>query len=1024
MVEIIPTIWGTEDVPDYEALKRRRAIAAALAARQRKFPSTLGEGLTYFGESLGEMIGDMRLRRMEQAQKAADTKARTGGPTEPDYSETRPPGTRPPVTTTTTEPPPATTSPPAVTAPPAVAPADASPFPDPQPPPGGWSSAAPPVGAPNPVIHDQRSEAPAPFGDRFAAVEERPLDTFGNRFAAVAERPLGSPPPDTFGDRFAATTERPLVPPPTGPRPDVAALVPPPAVDPLKLANVSPPAAVDPRAPRPGGPAVATAPAVPPARTAAPSVPVAPGQQTASLAPPPPTLRGYGAPPPGAVYPRGANFMRGQFGKPGEGIVPVNTPYGKIQVHAEAAPAFQGFLADLHKAGAPISSLGSHSIRNIAGTKTISQHAYGNAIDAAQTGRNVVSRELADWAKKNPEALRAAQIKWNIVSGGDWRNPDFGHFEWGGQKPWLKDGGGGAVQVATAAPRTNGATPPAPAPYTNVATRRGREDDPRAEIAAIAATNPAVLAPPTSPTGGPRQVADAGAGPDDEAPETRAMIAQALLAQQRPPQPGPDPARVRMASLAPMQGLGSRSAAPMNIPVAPPPRPAPPVVPPPAPGGTLDPVFNDIDPFGSAPFSLPPAPAAGGGAPNAGPPIPAVPPAPATVPAPPETAAPVQVAQAQLQPGIRPDTIPGAFPPPRPAPPPPPRDTSQGIQRAPDILPSQEPIPPASATEYPKPGAEPEAPRPLRRSKYEDYWTEVYNSPRSSDRLKAEAAEKVKAAQAARLKEDERRWSDYSHRRTKWEGDVKGRQEWELKQPTAKQEEAERRIKIEKGQTEAVTATYEQRIKAAEVKLREAQVEGRPVDIQKAEADLRKAQAEADIKATEAKQAHIPKLTDVQTKDINYFERGTSAQDTLKKHGDGAVLAGLFQRGSEWVPGGRYLQSEEYKSAKDAAKDFLAIVLRKDSGANITDADYKLYEPTFFPMPGDSPQQIKEKSERRRLFMGGLYDGLGTAKPIADEYVQRRRQERLDAAQFPEGTVQRDENGKIRTMRGGRWEYQ
>ena len=30
------------------------------------------------------------------------------------------------------------------------------------------------------------------------------------------------------------------------------------------------------------------------------------------------------------------------------------------------------------------------------------------------------------------QKYRALLSKWGIVSGGDWRHPDFGHFEWGG----------------------------------------------------------------------------------------------------------------------------------------------------------------------------------------------------------------------------------------------------------------------------------------------------------------------------------------------------------------------------------------------------------------------------------------------------------------------------------------------------------------------------------------------------------------------------------------------------------------
>jgi len=50
-----------------DEIKRRRAIAAALAARRRDFPKTIGEGMTYFGESLADAFETIQLGRGEKA---------------------------------------------------------------------------------------------------------------------------------------------------------------------------------------------------------------------------------------------------------------------------------------------------------------------------------------------------------------------------------------------------------------------------------------------------------------------------------------------------------------------------------------------------------------------------------------------------------------------------------------------------------------------------------------------------------------------------------------------------------------------------------------------------------------------------------------------------------------------------------------------------------------------------------------------------------------------------------------------
>lgn len=126
-----------------------------------------------------------------------------------------------------------------------------------------------------------------------------------------------------------------------------------------------------------------------------------------------------------------ANFMRGQYGAPGQNITTVDTKAGKVSVNATAAPAFEGFINDMVAAGAPIKDIGGFNDRNIAGTGMKSQHAFGNAIDIDQGGRDI-SPKLKAWADQNPEVFRSILRKYNMISGGDFRNPDFGHFEWGG----------------------------------------------------------------------------------------------------------------------------------------------------------------------------------------------------------------------------------------------------------------------------------------------------------------------------------------------------------------------------------------------------------------------------------------------------------------------------------------------------------------------------------------------------------------------------------------------------------------
>lgn len=129
----------------------------------------------------------------------------------------------------------------------------------------------------------------------------------------------------------------------------------------------------------------------------------------------------------------GANYMSGAA-LPYSEHTSVKTAGGNtFTASPESAPYLKGFVEDLEKAGAPIRNIGGHNIRNIAGSNRLSQHAYGNAIDINQQSRDVVDKPFREWSNQNPDVLRAAQNKWGVISGGDWKNPDFGHFEWSGR---------------------------------------------------------------------------------------------------------------------------------------------------------------------------------------------------------------------------------------------------------------------------------------------------------------------------------------------------------------------------------------------------------------------------------------------------------------------------------------------------------------------------------------------------------------------------------------------------------------
>lgn len=125
------------------------------------------------------------------------------------------------------------------------------------------------------------------------------------------------------------------------------------------------------------------------------------------------------------------------------------------------------------------------------------------------------------------------------------------------------------------------------------------------------------------------------------------------------------------------------------------------------------------------------------------------------------------------------------------------------------------------------------------------------------------------------------------------------------------------------------------------------------------------------------------KLTEGQSKDLGFYTRGKYALDDLE--GIDENLTSLDESiMSRFGTLGNLYASPEYRQAKVAADEFLAVILRKDTGAAITDKEFDIYGPIYLPAPGDDPQTLQIKRDKRHRAMNAIRLGLGTATPLAD----------------------------------------
>lgn len=130
---------------------------------------------------------------------------------------------------------------------------------------------------------------------------------------------------------------------------------------------------------------------------------------------------------------------------------------------------------------------------------------------------------------------------------------------------------------------------------------------------------------------------------------------------------------------------------------------------------------------------------------------------------------------------------------------------------------------------------------------------------------------------------------------------------------------------------------------------------------------------------------NMPKLTEGQSKDVVYFTKGSGALPTLDALGD--KLTNLPEAAASGVPFnlGAFAQSDEYQQAETAGKEFLAAILRKDTGAAVTPQEFQIYGDIYLPKPGDKAGRLAYKKEARRRALQAIQLGIPPQAILAME---------------------------------------
>lgn len=126
-----------------------------------------------------------------------------------------------------------------------------------------------------------------------------------------------------------------------------------------------------------------------------------------------------------------------------------------------------------------------------------------------------------------------------------------------------------------------------------------------------------------------------------------------------------------------------------------------------------------------------------------------------------------------------------------------------------------------------------------------------------------------------------------------------------------------------------------------------------------------------------------PKLTESEGRNAGFLERTLQSNTVLNKlEGEGTSP---WNRAMSAVPLGNYGLSANGQKYQQAKRDFVNAILRRESGAVISEQEFANAEQQYFPQPGDKPEVIQQKRANREAAIHGLRIGSGQGAGMVNQ---------------------------------------
>lgn len=121
------------------------------------------------------------------------------------------------------------------------------------------------------------------------------------------------------------------------------------------------------------------------------------------------------------------------------------------------------------------------------------------------------------------------------------------------------------------------------------------------------------------------------------------------------------------------------------------------------------------------------------------------------------------------------------------------------------------------------------------------------------------------------------------------------------------------------------------------------------------------------------------KLTDEQTKAAGFAQRMESSNGTINDLQKSGYTPKMGTDTLAEAPGGNYLLGADAQQSVQAKRDFVNALLRRESGAAISESEFANANKQYFPQPGDKPETLAKKAANRANAIAGIKLSAGPA---------------------------------------------